>query len=199
MIKNQYLFALMLFAWFCCGVAHAERADREKPISFSADASEAINYDTKEATLMGNVVITQGTMMIRADRVKFRQNPDNSLSATAYGKPVSFRQKRDGVDEFVEGYALRVEYDGRKELLELFDQALLKRDSDEIRSNYISYNTGSEIFRAEGRYDSTRPEGEQSTNDARVSGQFKAQDEDRKRLTPKPTTELHTDTEFEKR
>ena len=200
MTKNKYLFtALLAGALLGSAAAHAERADREKPITFSSDTSEAINYDTKEATLSGNVIITQGTMIIRADRVKFRQNPDNSLSATAYGKPVSFRQKRDNVDEFVEGYALRVEYDGQKELLELYDQALLKRENDEIRSNYISYNTGTEIFRAEGRFDSTRPESEQSAHDTRVSGQFKVQEDERKRLTPKPGAALQTDAELDKR
>lgn len=200
MTKNKYLFMVLLTgALLGNAVAHAERADREKPITFSSDSSEAINYDTKEATLSGNVIITQGTMIIRADRVKFRQNPDNSLSATAYGKPVSFRQKRDNVDEFVEGYALRVEYDGQKELLELFDQALLKRENDEIRSNYISYNTGTEIFRAEGRFDSTRPESEQSAHDTRVSGQFKVQEDERKRLAPKPGAALQTDVELDKR
>lgn len=199
MAKNKYLLILLFGTLLNSIAAHAERADREKPIVFSADTSEAVNYETKEATLSGNVIITQGTMMIRADRVKFRQNPDNSLSATAYGKPISFRQKRDDVDEFVEGYALRAEYDGQKELLELFDQALLKREDDEIRSNYISYNTGTEIFRAEGRFNSTRPESEQTAHDTRVSGQFKVQEEDRKRLAPKPGAELQTDAELDKR
>ena len=64
---------------------------------------------------------------------------------------MSFRQKRDGVDEYYEGFAQRVEYDGSKDFVELFDRALLRRGQDEIRSNYISYNTATEIFKAEGR------------------------------------------------
>ncbi len=106
---------------------------------------------TRRGALSGNVIITQGTLSIHADRIVFKQNPDNSLSATAYGNPVAFRQKRDGVDEYYEGYAQRVEYDGAKELVELFDRALLKRGQDEIRSNYVSYNAGTEVFKAEGR------------------------------------------------
>ena len=46
------------------------------------------------ARCTGNVVITQGTLTIRADRIDFKQNADNSLSATAYGNPVAFRQKK---------------------------------------------------------------------------------------------------------
>ena len=84
----------------------AEKADKEKPINYSADTGD-VNYQTKVGNLSGNVVITQGTMTIRADRIVFRQNADNSLSATAFGSPVALRQKRDGVDETIEGEATR--------------------------------------------------------------------------------------------
>jgi lipopolysaccharide export system protein LptA len=131
-------------------LANAEKADREKPINFSGDTGDA-NLQARGGTLAGNVIISQGTLEIRADRIVFKQNTDNSLSATAYGNPVAIRQKRDGVDEYYEGYAQRVEYDGSKEFLELFDHALLKRGQDEIRSNYVSYNIGTELFKAEGR------------------------------------------------
>ncbi len=131
-------------------VATAETADREKPINWIADAAD-VNAETKVGTLIGHVVITQGTMVIHADKITFRQNPDNSMSATAWGNPITFRQKRDGVDEYFEGFAQRAEYDGTKQLLELFDRALLRRNQDEIRSNYISYNTATELAKAEGR------------------------------------------------
>jgi len=130
--------------------AAAEIGDRDKPITFAGDAGDA-NLQARGGALTGNVVITQGSLSIRADRIVFKQNADNSLSATAYGNPVAIRQKRDGVDEYYEGYAQRVEYDGAKELVELFDRALLKRGQDEIRSNYVSYNTATEVFKAEGR------------------------------------------------
>ena len=97
-------------------------------------------------------VITQGTLTIRADRIDFKQNADNSLSATAYGKPLAFRQKRDDAEGYYEGWAQRAEYDGGKEELQLFDNAILKKGEDEIRSNYISYNAATELFKAEGRY-----------------------------------------------
>jgi len=128
----------------------AEKGDREKPINYSADTGD-VNYQTKLGTLAGNVVITQGTLAIHADRIVMKQNPDNSLSVSAFGNPVTFRQKRDGVDEYFDGYAQHAEYDGAKEFLELFDRALLRRGQDEIRSNYITYNAATEVFKAEGR------------------------------------------------
>ena len=148
---NVRLLALVALATVCATApARAEKTDREKPINYSADSGD-VNIQTKSGTLVGNVVVTQGTLTIRADKVTFKQNPDNSLSATAFGNPVTFRQKRDGVDEFYEGFAQRGEYDGTKDLLQLYEHALLRRGGDEIRSNYISYNTVSELFKAEGR------------------------------------------------
>ncbi len=132
------------------GGASAEAADKGKPITFSADGAE-VNYETGTGVLKGNVIITQGTITIRANRIDFKQNPDNSMSATAYGNPLAFRQKRDGMDAYDEGWAQRAVYDGSKSQLELFDNAILRRGADEIRSNYISYNSATELFRAEGR------------------------------------------------
>ena len=165
------VFTAFVPAW----TASAVGDDKKQPINYSANTGD-VNYQTKVGNLSGNVVITQGTMTIRADRIVFKQNPDNSVSATAYGNPITFRQKRDGVDEYFEGYAQRAEYDGEKELLELYDRALLKRGLDEIRSNYISYNTRTELFRAEGRPDA--PATPQDTGPgARVRGVFQPKSE----------------------
>jgi lipopolysaccharide export system protein LptA len=131
--------------------AFAEKADKEKPINFSAEQPAEVDFEKRVGTLKGNVVITQGTLSIKADRIDFKQNADNSISATAFGNPITFRQKKDDSDEYFEGFAQRAVYDGQKELLELFDRALLRQGTDEIRSNYISYNSSSGVFRAEGR------------------------------------------------
>jgi lipopolysaccharide export system protein LptA len=94
------------------------------------------------------------------------------MSATAHGNPVTFRQKRDGYDEYYEGFAQRAEYDGTKQLLELFDRALLKRGQDEIRSSYISYNASTEFFKAEGRGPGAADGAAATSADTRVRGVF---------------------------
>jgi lipopolysaccharide export system protein LptA len=161
--------ALLPLAVAAC-IGRAETGDREKPIHYSADSGD-VNYQTKIGTLTGNVVVTQGTMSVHADKLVLKQNPDNSVSVDAYGNPVSFRQKRDGVDEYFEGYAQHAQYDGTKQFLQLFDHALLRRGQDEIRSNYITYNVATEVFKAEGRpaSPSAPPEGGPG---ARVRGVF---------------------------
>jgi lipopolysaccharide export system protein LptA len=172
----------------CCGLicfgsfalpVWAEKADRDKPINFQGDAGGG-NAESKNGELAGNVVVTQGTLSIHADRITFHQNLDNSLSATAYGNPVTFREKRDGVDEYYEGFAQRIVYDGQKRFVELFDNALLKKGSDQIRSNYISYDAATESFKAEGRPDSGTSASGEVPLGARVRGVFQPESKDAK-------------------
>jgi lipopolysaccharide export system protein LptA len=167
--------------------ARAEQADRNKPINYQADTGD-VNVQTKVGTLNGNVILTQGTLTIHADKIVFRQNPDNSVSASAWGNPITFREKEDNSAEYYEGVAQHAEYDGQKRVLELFDRAMLRKGSDEIRSNYISYNADTGLFKAEGRPD-TRPGAEGEALGPRVRGVFQPQPQDgkdAKAAPPKP-------------
>lgn len=132
--------------------AHAERADREKPLNIEADRMLA--DDGKQTVIFeGRVVLTQGTFVLRADKLTVRQDKEGFQSGVAVGSPATFRQKRDGVDEWIDGEAQRIEYDGKGERVELFDRARVSRDKDEVRGNYISYDTRSEIYRVQGAKD----------------------------------------------
>ena len=177
--RNLFLITAIACATVFAPAARAEKADREKPINYEADAGD-VNSQTKVGTLIGNVIITQGTLTIHADKVIMRQNPDNSMSATAFGNPITFREKRDGSDEYYEGVAQRAEYDGQKRFLELFDRALLRKGTDEIRSNYISYNADTEFFKAEGRPDTRPPAAGEPPLGSRVRGIFQPQAKDDK-------------------
>ncbi len=139
--------------------ARAERADRDKPINVESDRMTADDL-TKVLTFEGRVVVTQGTMTLRADRVTVREDKDGMKSATAIGKPAKFRQKRDNVDEWIDGEADRIEYDGKVERVELFSRARLMREKDEIRGNYISYDQKTEFFQVQHAKDSAVPPGD---------------------------------------
>jgi lipopolysaccharide export system protein LptA len=137
------------FVFAAAASAHAERADRDKPVSLEADRVE-IDDQKKEAVFHGNVTLTQGTLMIKADRIIVKQDADGFQSGIAHGKPAYFRQKREGTDEYIEGSAERLEYDNRAEKVEMFTRAQLKRGADEVRGDYISYNATTEFFQVTG-------------------------------------------------
>jgi len=128
------------------GSAIAERADRDKPVNIESD-SMISDEGKKVATFEGKVVLTQGSLIIRADRIVVRQDGDGFYHGVASGKPATFRHKRDGYSEYIDGEALRIEYDNRLERVEFFDSARLRRDSgDDIRGDFISYDAKTERF-----------------------------------------------------
>lgn len=127
--------------------ARAEKGDREKPINITADRGSQDNKK-QESIFEGNVLLIQGTLRVEANRIVVRRDKDGFDYATATGAPAKFRQKRDGLDEYIDGQAQRIEYDGKQEIVQFFDKALLTRGQDEIASNYIQYNSRSEVFQA---------------------------------------------------
>jgi lipopolysaccharide export system protein LptA len=129
--------------------AHAEKADRDKPVNLEADRVTV--DDAKQlATFEGNVVMTQGTLQIRGDRMEIRQDKDGFKYGTAWGNLAYFRTKREGLDEYIEGWAERIEYDGRADKTQMFNRAMMKRTEDEVRGNYISYDGQTEFYQVTG-------------------------------------------------
>jgi lipopolysaccharide export system protein LptA len=129
--------------------AYAEKADRDKPIHLEADRV-TVDEAKQVAVFEGNVVLTQGTLMIKGDRMQVRQDDEGFRYGTTWGDLASFRQKREGVDEYIEGWAERIEYDGRADKVQMYTRAMMKRGQDEVRGSYISYDAVSEFFQVIG-------------------------------------------------
>ena len=172
-------------------VAHAERTDRDKPVNIEADRMLA-DDQKQTAVFEGRVVLTQGTFVLRADKLTVRQDTQGFQTGVAVGAPATFRQKRDGVDEWIDGEASRIEYDGKSERVELFEKARVSRDKDEVRGNYISYDSRTEVFRVQPSKDAAGPPGREDR--VRAVIQPKKKDEPSARpaapLDLKPATDL---------
>ncbi|MFO1204266.1 MAG: lipopolysaccharide transport periplasmic protein LptA [Burkholderiales bacterium] len=148
--SNRFLSLALAVATCLAPVgARADISDRDKPINLEADRME-IDDAKKVAILTGNVVVSQGTLIIKSDRMVITQDAGGFSKGVAYGNPATFRQKREGFDEYIDGQAQRMEYDGRNEMLELFDKAIVKKGAEEVRGNYISYNSKTEFYQAFG-------------------------------------------------
>lgn len=132
------------------GPAFAEKADREKPINLEADRVTV--DDAKQiSTFEGRVVLTQGTLVIRGDRMEVHQDNQGFKNGITWGNLAYFRQKREGYDEYIEGWAERIEYDGRADKLQMFNRASMKKTGgDEVHGNYISYDANTEFFQVIG-------------------------------------------------
>lgn len=141
--------ALLALCLACALPAGAERADRTKPVKLEADRV-TVDEAKQTAVFEGNVILSQGTLTIRGDRLVVQQDADGFKSGSARGNLASFRQKREGHNEYIEGYAERIEYDSKADRLQMFNRARLKKNNDDVRGNYISYDAATEFFHVIG-------------------------------------------------
>ncbi len=155
------LFRPILVATLACGAAlsaQADRTDRAKPLTLESDKPCTVDLVRQVSVCSGNVVIAQGTLQIRADRVELRETADGYRQAIATGTsnaPAMYRQRRDGSEEHVEGSADRVEYDARADTLRFIGNAQVKRlrgasPSEEIQGNLIVWDNTAELFTVQG-------------------------------------------------
>jgi lipopolysaccharide export system protein LptA len=158
--------ALLGVAAAVAAPAWAANEDRNQPLNFAADSAR-VDEQKQVNILQGNVEITKGSIVIRADRVEVRQGAQGYQSAIATGWPdkrAYFRQKRAGTDEYIEGEAERLEYDGRTDTVKLINRAVMRRFrgntlADEVSGSTISYDNTSEVFQVVGGPDSAAPAG----------------------------------------
>jgi lipopolysaccharide export system protein LptA len=153
MKRFSFLLPLMLSA-IVAGHAYAEKADSDKPTNVEAD--HMAYDDVKQInTFSGNVLLTRGTLIMRAHKLVVSQDPAGYQFATLLAPPggfATFRQKRDGgPNQWVEGQAERIEYDGKSEIVKLFSKARMRRlegakPTDEVEGEFISYDSRAEFF-----------------------------------------------------
>ena len=134
----------------CASSALAEKGDREKEIVVGADKLLA-DQASRTSTFDGNVVVTQGTMRMTAARVVVKEDAARNKYYVATGSPVTFRQKRDNVDEWIEGFADRAEFDDRNDVLKLYNHARVKQNTNELTGDYITYDMRKEQAEVTGK------------------------------------------------
>ncbi len=159
-------FSLLAAALVCAcllaaPVAHAEKADRQKPMNAEADS---LRYDeVKQISIFtGNVVITKGTLIIRGDRVEVRQDNEGYQFGTAIstsGKRAFYRQKRDSVagagEEWMEGEGMTIVFDGKQDNVTFTKDATMRRlrgttVTDEAQGDVITYDNTTDVFNVVG-------------------------------------------------
>ncbi|MDP1526618.1 MAG: lipopolysaccharide transport periplasmic protein LptA [Rhodocyclaceae bacterium] len=138
----RHFLATLLASSLTVGIAHAERADRNKPVHLEAERVTV--DDIKRVHIFeGNVLLTQGSLTIKSAKLVVTQDAEGFQKGVASGGAdglARFRQKREGKEEYVDGEGERIEYDSRAEKSEFFTRAYVKSGVDEVRGNYILYD-----------------------------------------------------------
>ncbi len=143
-LMRTSLICFGLILGFCISLkVFAEAADRDKPIELEAD-TVTVNDAKKISTYSGNVILTQGTLIIHADKLIVHEDEQGFQHSSSTGNPTTFKQKREGKNEYMEGNAQRIEYDGRMDKVQLYTRAWVKRGEDIVHGDYISYDANAE-------------------------------------------------------
>jgi lipopolysaccharide export system protein LptA len=154
-------FSLLLACVLLATGAHAEKADRNKPMNIEADA---LRYDDAKqvSVFTGRVVLTKGTMLIRGARLDVRQDAAGNqfgVVTAEPGKLAFFRQKRDtrpgAAEEFMEGEGEVIEYDSKADVVKFLQRAQLRRYigttlNDEVHGAVIVYDNTTSILTVDG-------------------------------------------------
>ncbi len=165
------------------GLAHAERADRTKPMNIESDL---LTHDDKQklSVFTGNVVLTKGSIVMRGGKLEVRQDDAGNQFGVLYAsgnKRAFFRQKREALDEYMEGEGQTIYYDSKADTVRLVKNAEVRRlagtrQTDEITGNDILYNNATEVVTVDGGVRST------AGNDVAGKGRVRAV------LTPQQST-----------
>ena len=140
------LFAAVLYAVSL--QAFANPADRSKPINISADTSE---YDEKAGTqlLSGNVEISQGSMVIKADRIKVELRNNTLYKITGSGSPIRFQQLSEN-NELMRGQSRQISYNTETSEITFTGNAEFERPGQKFSGHNIDYNMADLTFKAAG-------------------------------------------------
>jgi lipopolysaccharide export system protein LptA len=164
---------MLLAALLACSGAHAEKADSEKEIHVESD-KVAVDNVKQISTYTGNVILTQGTLIMKGVKLVVTTSPEGYDFATLYAVPgglATMRQKRDGgPDLWMEGEAAdRVTYDQKTSIATLYTNAKVRRltgtkTTDESSGAYLSYNSQTEVVTG-----ANQESGESKPNGGRVT------------------------------
>jgi lipopolysaccharide export system protein LptA len=165
-MKATFAAALVVLGALFAGAVQAERADRNKPMNVEADA---LRYDDLRQTSVftGRVVLTKGTILIRGARVDVRQDAEGFQYGVVTAEPgqrAFYRQKREGVDEYIEGEGEVIEYDGKADRVKFIRRAEMRRYrgatlADEMVGSVITYENTTDVFTVDGGPSSPQPGG----------------------------------------
>ena len=142
------LAALLSFASFS---ALALKDDNKQPINIQSD-NQALDMESNTVTLTDNVVITQGSILIKASKVVIKRPPEGSGkkdTVDASGSPVTFHQMLDD-GKPVDGRANQVHYDLNQEFLTLKGNAELRQLDSKINGSVITYDVKKQQLKANG-------------------------------------------------
>ncbi|WP_206485190.1 lipopolysaccharide transport periplasmic protein LptA [Thalassotalea sp. G2M2-11] len=148
---NKFKSSVLSFAIFLSllGYAHAAEFDLKQEINIDA-SRQAADLKNKIFSYIDNVVISQGSLTIKADLVQVLTDTDtNNKTYIAKGQPATFTQTlEDGTPIFLQ--ANEIKYEPAKSTVIISGNAELRQEGSKVSSSVITYNFLTEQVLANG-------------------------------------------------
>ncbi|MEE4380043.1 MAG: lipopolysaccharide transport periplasmic protein LptA [Candidatus Competibacteraceae bacterium] len=145
-LNSWFLLVLLLLPM----AATALPEDRKQPIRLEADSAQ-LNQQTGVSVYQGNVVISQGSMRLKADTATFYVNNGRFEKLEAIGKPVQLRYRPDKDKPEIQGVSQRVEYNVPDALVIMTTNAKITQGEATFAGNRIEYDLDKDLIKASGK------------------------------------------------
>jgi lipopolysaccharide export system protein LptA len=140
--------ALLLAGLLGTSAAQALPDDRAQPIHISAKTVD-VNQKTGVSSYRGDVVLTQGSLRIEADRIVVQYRGGKVQMVSAFGTPVTFRERPEKQQPEIIGSAARLEYHADQNRIDLYDGVAVRQGEDVLQSNLLHYDLATSSLSAE--------------------------------------------------
>jgi lipopolysaccharide export system protein LptA len=151
-VKNSLCVLLSIAALCAAASAWALNSDKDQPINIQSDHGDfqsAASTDNGTGTYTGNVVITQGSIRITADKAVLHMANGEIQSADITGTPATFQQQPDS-GPLSHGVANQITYDANNNQVVLTGNADVQQGERQIAGDLITYDTATEHVTATG-------------------------------------------------
>jgi lipopolysaccharide export system protein LptA len=129
---------------------HARESERGQPLNVKA-ASVNVDEKTGTAVYRGNVVLTQGSLRLEADRLEVRTDKNRRMQILiATGHPARLRGFTETREDELQADAERVVYQAVKREIEMTGNVWARQGRDEFRAEHIYYGIDNEQLIARG-------------------------------------------------
>lgn len=149
---NPVLAGLVILLWHTSAGALPD--DREQPIRITADWAER-NEHTSATRYVGNVVLTQGSLVINAEQLSVRQPDDEPVTIVATGTPATLEQTPAAGETPVLATAGRIVYSRADDQIRLTEGARIQQNGAVVTGAVIDYLVSEQRVRAAGAPDAS--------------------------------------------
>ena len=111
---------------------------QQLPINLKADSGE-YDANTGVATYTGHVVVTQGEMNLKGDKIVIRLQEGKIHSIESWGKPTTFHYV-PASEPPIDGSGNHMKYTVPTSTVEINKNAHVKQDKNETRADHITYD-----------------------------------------------------------